>query len=60
LVANPRTSRTASADPRDPATVEKRTNTRVFVPGACRNLAFVYFASDVCSSNVPWAPAPRA
>ena len=32
-MAKPRTSRTVSAEPREPATVENRTNTGVRVPG---------------------------
>jgi hypothetical protein len=34
LVAKPRTSRTVSAEPRSPTTVEKRTNTGVFTDGS--------------------------
>jgi hypothetical protein len=46
LVAKPRTSRGVSAEPRSPATVEKRTNTGVRFPFADRKEARVYFAID--------------
>src|SRR2546427_591004 len=38
-------SRTVSADPRDPATVENRTNTAVRTCGSVRNSAAVYSAA---------------
>jgi hypothetical protein len=41
LVANPRTSRTVSAEPRDPTTVGKRTNSGVFFEGSWRRRALV-------------------
>jgi hypothetical protein len=41
LTAKPRTSRTVSADPREPATVEKRTKTGVFTSGSCKKSAQV-------------------
>lgn len=41
LVAKPWTSRTVSALPRDPATVEKRTNVEVCLPSSDRKLAAV-------------------
>jgi hypothetical protein len=41
LVANPWTSRAVSALPRDPATVEKRTNTGVCLPFFPKNEAAV-------------------
>jgi hypothetical protein len=41
FTANPRVSRTVSADPREPSTVEKRVKTSVFVPFLPRNRALV-------------------
>lgn len=41
LVANPCTSRAVSALPRDPATVENRTNTGVSFPALFKNEAAV-------------------
>jgi len=46
VVAKPRTSRTVSADPRDPWTVEKRTNTGVSTDVSQRNSAVVRSESD--------------
>ncbi len=42
-----RTSRAVSADPRSPATVEKRTNTGVTLPSLAKGAAFVYLDSGL-------------
>jgi len=60
LTAKPRTSRAVSADPREPATVEKRTNTRVTAEVSVSTAAVVISANESNSSKRPWAPAPRA
>ncbi len=59
-MANPRMSRSASAAPRSPATVEKRTKTSVFLPGAEKSLARVYRVMSLVTVNVPYAPEPFA
>ena len=41
FTAKPRMSRSASAAPRSPATVEKRTNRSVFLPTSEKTFAFV-------------------
>lgn len=51
LVANPRTSRAVSAAPRDPKTVEKRTNFGVCLPTSVRTLAQVNSLREVWSSK---------
>src|ERR1700730_15336177 len=51
LTANPRTSRAVSAEPREPATVEKRTKTGVLRLGSVRTLAIVYLESE---SSYTW------
>ena len=58
-MAKPRMSRSASAAPRSPATVEKRTNTSVSAPG-WKTAAFVYWLMSPVTLNVPYAPEPFA
>ena len=53
FTANPRTSRTESADPRDPATVENRTNTGTSAPGSARNCACVSSGIGFVTTNRP-------
>ena len=48
-----------SIEPRDPATVENRTNTGVLAPDL-RNAAAQMSSRPSSATNVPWAPAPRA
>ena len=52
-------SRSASAAPRSPATVEKRTNASVSAPG-WSTFAFVYALMSPVTLNVPYAPEPFA
>ena len=47
-----RMSRSQSAAPRSPATVENRMNTSVSAPG-CRTFAFVYFEMSWVTVNFP-------
>ena len=59
MKANP--SRAVSAEPREPATVEKRTKTGVLRLGSVRTLAMVYFESESSYTwKTPCAAAPRA
>jgi hypothetical protein len=53
-------SRTVSAEPRDPSTVENRTNTGVSRPASARNGAFVTVEALPYAWNTPCAAAPRA
>ncbi|SCU55190.1 Uncharacterised protein [Staphylococcus aureus] len=53
-------SRSASAAPRSPATVEKRANISVCLPISENILAFVYFVISLVTVNVPNAPEPLA
>src|SRR3990170_697900 len=59
-MAKPRISRSASAAPRSPATVEKRTNASVFLPMAEKTLALVYLVMSWVPVKVPKAPDPLA
>lgn len=60
LIENPRTSRTVSADPRLPNTVENRTKVSVVREVSVKTLALVYSAKLLCILKEPKAPAPRA
>ena len=60
LTANPRGSRTLSADPLDPFTVENRTYAGVTLLVSVKIGAEVRPVKGVCSLNSPNAPAPRA
>src|SRR5664280_218341 len=53
-------SRSASAAPRSPATVEKRANMSVFLPTEEKMLAFVYAVMSCVVVKVPNAPEPFA
>ena len=53
-------SRSASAAPRSPATVEKRTNNGVCLPTSEKIFAFVYFVISLVTVKVPNAPDPLA
>jgi len=59
-MAKPRMSRSASAAPRSPATVEKRTKRSVFLPIFEKILARVYFVMSWVTVKVPKAPEPLA
>ncbi|PYI24293.1 hypothetical protein BO99DRAFT_90707 [Aspergillus violaceofuscus CBS 115571] len=60
FTANPRTSRTVSALPLLPCTVENRTNTGVSRDVSVNTPAVVSSGMALCSVKVPKAPAPRA
>lgn len=60
LKAAPLVSRTVSAEPFSPATVENRTKSRVVCPTPRRNLASVYLEMSLVTLNSPKAPAPFA
>lgn len=60
LNANPRASRTLSAEPLSPATVENRANKGVFLPTLSRNARLVTSDMSWVTSNSPKAPAPLA
>ena len=60
LTANPRTSRTVSALPLLPCTVEKRTNTGVLRDVSVSTPACVRFSMLFVSLKLPKAPVPRA
>src|SRR4051812_33468997 len=53
-------SRSASAAPRSPATVEKRTNIGVCLPIALKIFALVKRVISCVTVKVPWAPQPLA
>src|SRR5271167_756334 len=53
-------SRSASAAPRSPATVEKRANIGVFLPIAANIFALVKRVMSCVTVRVPWAPHPFA
>ena len=53
-------SRSASAAPRSPATVEKRMKTSVFLPISEKSLALVNRVMSWVTVNVPKAPDPLA
>src|SRR5690349_15297877 len=53
-------SRSASAAPRSPATVEKRTNIGVCLPIALKIFALVKRVMSCVTVKVPWAPQPFA
>src|ERR1700743_600612 len=53
-------SRSASAAPRSPATVEKRANIGVALPISEKILALVYLVISCVTAKVPKAPAPLA
>src|SRR6266851_1872603 len=53
-------SRSASAAPRSPATVEKRANIGVFLPISAKILALVKRVMSCVTVKVPWAPQPFA
>ena len=53
-------SRSASAAPRSPATVEKRANIGVFLPISEKILALLYLVMSWVTVKVPNAPAPLA
>src|SRR5439155_9270568 len=53
-------SRSASAAPRSPATVEKRTNIDVCLPIALKIFALVKRVMSCVTVKVPWAPQPFA
>src|SRR5450830_1261203 len=53
-------SRSASAAPRSPATMEKRTNMSVFLPMAEKILALVYLVMSWVTVKLPNAPEPLA
>ncbi len=46
-------SRSASAAPRSPATVEKRANSSVFLPFLENSAALVYLVMSLVTVNVP-------
>ena len=48
-----------SALPSSPATVEKRMNSGVRLPG-CRKSALQYWVTSSVTSKKPWAPPPLA
>ena len=52
-MAKPRMSRSASAAPRSPATVEKRTKRSVFLPTSEKILALVYWVMSWVTVKVP-------
>src|SRR5690606_38754545 len=58
--AKPRISRSASAAPRSPATVEKRANISVCFPTSPKILALVYWEMSWVTVKVPNAPEPLA
>src|ERR1700731_1599983 len=60
LSAVPRISRSASAAPRSPATVEKRANIGVCLPISEKIFAFVKRVMSCVTVKVPWAPQPFA
>ena len=60
FTAKPRISRSASAAPRSPATVEKRTNKSVCLPTSENTFAFVYLVMSFVTVKVPNAPDPFA
>src|SRR5215472_16053728 len=51
-------SRSASAAPGSPATVEKRRNASVFLPIAEKSFAFEYLEMSLVMVSVPKAPEP--
>ena len=53
-------SRSASAAPRSPATVEKRANIGVCLPISEKIFAFVKRVMSCVTVKVPWAPQPLA
>ena len=53
-------SRSASAAPRSPATVEKRTNSSVSLPTSEKMAALVYLVISLVTVNFPKAPEPFA
>jgi hypothetical protein len=53
-------SRSASAAPRSPATVEKRRKRSVLLPTCEKIFAFVYFVMSWVTVKVPKAPEPLA
>ena len=59
-MAKPRMSRSASAAPRSPATVEKRTRQSVFLPTCEKIEARVYLVMSCVTVKVPKAPDPLA
>src|SRR5664279_595788 len=59
-MAKPRMSRSASAAPRSPATMEKRANMSVFFPTAAKILALVYLVMSCVTVKAPNAPEPLA
>ncbi len=59
-MAKPRISRSASAAPRSPATVEKRMKSGVFLPTLEKIFAFVYLVMFFVTVKVPKAPEPLA
>ena len=59
-MAKPRISRSASAAPRSPATVEKRTKHSVCLPTSLKIAAFVYLVMSCVTVKVPNAPEPLA
>src|SRR5690625_1100634 len=58
--AKPRISRSASAAPRSPATVEKRMNRSVSLPTPLKTAALVYWLMSLVTVNLPKAPEPLA
>src|SRR6202521_4864769 len=58
--ANPRISRSASAAPRSPATVEKRANMGVCFPTFEKIAALAHFVMSCVVVKVPYAPQPLA
>src|SRR5690606_37551504 len=58
--ATPRMSRSASAAPRSPATVEKRANISVCLPASEKIAALVYLVMSWVTVKVPHAPEPFA
>ena len=59
-MAKPRMSRSASAAPRSPATVENRTKQSVFFPILEKMEALVYWEMSLVTVKVPNAPEPLA
>ncbi|MPM34134.1 hypothetical protein SDC9_80716 [bioreactor metagenome] len=59
-MAKPRMSRSASAAPRSPATVENRTKASVFLPTSLKIFALVHAVMSFVTVNVPKAPLPLA
>ena len=53
-------SRSASAAPRSPATVDMRLNNSVFLPICENSLARVYWVMSWVTVKVPYAPEPLA